>query len=216
MIERVKVISTGSKGNAVVIDKNIMVDCGVSFNKLRGVYKDLQLILLTHIHCDHFNKTTIKILAKERPTLRFACCKWLVQDLVYAGVNLKNIDLLEPNKKYKYSDKLEIVPVGLYHNVENCGYKIKLNGKRIFYATDTYCLNGIKAPNYDLYLVEANYTEEDIKQRIQAKLEANKFIYEYQAMENHMSKERIDKWLLENINDKSEVMYLHRHIESEE
>jgi phosphoribosyl 1,2-cyclic phosphodiesterase len=216
MIERVKVISTGSKGNAVVIDKNIMVDCGVSFNKLRGVYKDLQLILLTHIHCDHFNKTTIKILAKERPTLRFACCKWLVQDLVYAGVSLKNIDLLEPNKKYKYSDKLEIVPVGLYHNVDNCGYKIKLNGKRIFYATDTYCLNGIIAPNYDLYLVEANYTEEDIKQRIQAKLEANKYIYEYQAMENHMSKERIDKWLLNNMGDSSEVMYLHRHIESEE
>ncbi len=63
------VISTGSKGNAVIID-NILIDCGVPFNKLTQAYKKLQLVLLTHKHSDHFRPSTIKRLAAERPTLR--------------------------------------------------------------------------------------------------------------------------------------------------
>lgn len=216
MIDKINIISTGSKGNAVVINKNIMVDCGVSFKRLEGVYKDLQLILLTHIHCDHFNKTTIKKLANERPTLRFVCCEWLVKDLVDSGVNPKNIDILEPNKSYILGKVIIITPVELYHNVDNCGYKIQIGDKRIFYATDTYSLEGISAKDYDLYLVEANYTEEEIKNRIESKKQAHQYIYEYDAMENHLSKEKVDEWLMENMKESSEVMYLHKHAEKEE
>ena len=211
MKERINIISTGSKGNAVVIDNNIMVDCGVSFKKLEGVYKNLQLILLTHIHSDHFNKTTIKLIAKERPMLKFICCEWLLNDLINCGVKLKNIYLVKPSHKYKIGTEFEIELVNLYHNVENCGYKIKYKSKTIFYATDTYSLDGIKAIGFDLYMVEANYTEEEIKERIEAKIKSNQYIYEYQAMENHLSKEKIDEWLLENMNENSEIMYLHQH-----
>lgn len=44
------VISTGSKGNAVVINREILIDTGVPFKSLESVYKDLKLVLLTHIH----------------------------------------------------------------------------------------------------------------------------------------------------------------------
>ena len=104
-----------------------------------------------------------------------------------------------------------IEPVMLYHNVDNCGYKIEYKNKLLFYATDTYSLEGIKAIGFDLYMVEANYTDDEIKERIESKIEAHQYIYEYQAMENHMSKERIDEWLLENMNENSEVIYLHQH-----
>jgi phosphoribosyl 1,2-cyclic phosphodiesterase len=211
MKERINIISTGSKGNAVVIDSKIMVDCGVSFKKLEGVYKNLQLILLTHIHSDHFNKTTIKNIALERPTLKFVCCEWLIKPLLDCGVKLKNIFLVNPGHKYKIGNELIIEPVMLYHNVDNCGYKIEYKNKLLFYATDTYSLEGIKAIGFDLYMVEANYTDDEIKERIEAKIEAHQYIYEYQAMENHMSKERIDEWLLENMNENSEVIYLHQH-----
>lgn len=49
------IISTGSKGNAVVINGRILIDCGVPFKALEPVKKDLRLVLLTHIHSDHFN-----------------------------------------------------------------------------------------------------------------------------------------------------------------
>ena len=49
-----EIISTGSKGNAVVLDNRILIDCGVTFKKLMAVYRDIDIVLLTHIHSDHF------------------------------------------------------------------------------------------------------------------------------------------------------------------
>lgn len=49
------IISTGSKGNAVVINDRILIDIGVPFKALEPVKKDLRLVLLTHQHSDHFN-----------------------------------------------------------------------------------------------------------------------------------------------------------------
>ena len=68
------IISTGSQGNAVVIEHKILIDCGVSFKALAAEYRTLKLVLLTHIHSDHFHPSTLRLLASNRPTLRFACC----------------------------------------------------------------------------------------------------------------------------------------------
>ena len=54
-----KIISTGSKGNAVVVDGCILIDCGVPFRRLESVYRDLDAVLLTHIHSDHFQPKTL-------------------------------------------------------------------------------------------------------------------------------------------------------------
>ena len=70
---RYNIIATGSTGNAVKIN-DILIDCGVSFKKLKDVYKHIKLVLLTHEHSDHFRTPTIRKLAAERPTLRFGCC----------------------------------------------------------------------------------------------------------------------------------------------
>lgn len=45
-----EIIATGSNGNAVCIEKTILVDCGTSFKAIKHIYKDLQLVLLTHVH----------------------------------------------------------------------------------------------------------------------------------------------------------------------
>lgn len=45
-----KIIQTGSNGNAVIYNKDIMVDCGISFSKIKPYYKDIKLLFLTHIH----------------------------------------------------------------------------------------------------------------------------------------------------------------------
>ena len=70
-----KIISTGSKGNAVVVDGRILIDCGVPFRRLESVYRDLDAVLLTHIHSDHFQPKTLARLAAERPSLRFFACR---------------------------------------------------------------------------------------------------------------------------------------------
>lgn len=206
------IIETGSKGNALIIEDMLLVDCGVSFTKLKDYYKNLKVVLLTHIHQDHFNKTTIRILAKERPTLRFGCCEWLVNDLVSCGVNKKNIDVLKIGNTYDYKI-FKVSPILLYHNVDQCGYRVFIGNKKAIYATDTNTLDGIVAKDYDYYFIEANYTEDGIQERIKAKEVLGIYIYEYDAMLNHLSKEKCDKFLYENIGENSECIYMHTHIE---
>lgn len=206
------IISTGSKGNALVINKKILIDCGVSFAKLKDFYKSFQLVLLTHIHSDHFNKYTIKKLAQLRPTLRFGCCEWLVEELVNCGVNKKNIDVLKIGKWYEYYG-FTVSPVILYHNVEQCGYRLYIDHQKIFYATDTNSLDGIYAKNYDYYFVEANYEEEEIKERIKAKEQLGIYSYEKDVIKNHLSKQKCDEFLYENMGENSKYIYMHQHEE---
>lgn len=208
------IISTGSHGNAVVLQDIILIDCGVNFKALQEVYKALKIVLLTHIHTDHFNPTTIKILARERPTLRFACCEWLVNDLVKAGVNPCNIDVLEIGKIYDYK-AFKVSPIKLYHDVPNAGYRLYFGGQKAIYATDTEHLDGITAKDYDLYMIEGNYTEEDLQERINAKMETGEFCYELNVANRHLSKEQADAFLLENMGDNSRYVYLHKHIDKE-
>lgn len=205
-----KIISTGSQGNAVVVDEIILIDCGVSFKALKDVYKELQIVLLTHIHADHFKRSTIKRLAKERPTLRFGCCEWLANELVEAGVSWRNIDVFEIGKVYDY-EVFKVSPVKLYHNVQNCGYRIFANGEKGIYATDTGHLQGITAKDYDLYMIEANYTDEDLQERINAKLEAGEYCYELNVANRHLSHEQASEWLMDNMGEKNEYVFLHAH-----
>lgn len=205
-----EILATGSTGNAIIINDTILIDCGVPFRALRDHYKKLKLVLLTHIHGDHFNKSTIRRLAKERPTLRFGCCQWLVKPLLSAGVESGNIDVMEPDVAYRYG-AFDVIPVSLVHDVPNCGYKIHFPDSKMFYATDTNNLNGIVAKNYDLYMVEANYGEGEIRQRIAAKKEAGEYAYEYKVLQNHLSIEKCNDFLYRNMGPRSEYVYLHQH-----
>lgn len=206
------IISTGSKGNAVVLNDYILIDCGVTFKDLVQVYNDLKIVLLTHQHGDHFNKTTIRRLAKERPTLRFACCEWLVPLLVECNVSKRNIDVLDIGKMYDYK-AFKVSPIKLYHDVPNCGYRLFFGEKKAIYATDTHTLEGISAKDYDLYLVEANYENEELQERINAKLESGQYCYELNVANRHLSKEQTDEFLLENMGTHSNYVYLHGHID---
>ncbi len=204
------IISTGSKGNAVVINKEILIDCGVPFKALTNIAAEIKLVLLTHEHGDHFNRRTIKRLSHERPMLRFACCEWLADMLKAEDVSRKNIDVLEPGKKYSYGTFC-VSPVKLYHNVPNCGWRVYQNGEKMFYATDTNTLDGITAKGYDLYMVECNYEDEEIRNRIKEKQEQGQYAYETEVIHNHLSKAKCDDFIVSNAEDNSTYVYLHMH-----
>lgn len=210
-----KIIATGSQGNAVVLNDKILIDCGVPFKDLKPYYKKLQVVLLTHCHIDHLNPKTIAKLAKERPVLRFGCCRWLVKILIDIGVPAENIDLYEIGKMYNYTT-FKIMPVYLYHDVENCGYRVFVGVEKAFYATDTRTLENITAKNYDLYLIEANYNTEDLRKRIAEKQGTGEYIYEKRVEETHLSKEQADEFLLANMASYSVYEYLHGHKDNNE
>jgi hypothetical protein len=234
-----EIISTGSEGNAVVVEKAILIDCGVPFKALQPYYRDLKLVLLTHIHSDHFNRTCIRRLARERPSLRFACGSWLAEALVDCGVPMSNIDVVAFNKMYLYGI-CNVIPVPLAHNVPNCGWKIHFpivgkrrynfmtlyefkaiyevnkvgtEYKRMIYATDTNNLNGVAAKNYDLYLIEANYEDEIIQEKINQKKAAGMYAYEVQALKNHLSRAKAEAFIYANARQDSTYVFMHTHKE---
>lgn len=206
-----RVISSGSKGNAVVINREVMIDCGVPFKALGEATRELKLILMTHIHADHFNRAAVKRLAAERPTLRFACGDFLAFALADC-VDKRNIDILRPDRLYPYP-LCNVIPVTLSHNVPNFGYKLHFQNGKVFYATDTGNLNGIKAWHYDLYMVEANYEDEEIQKRISEKKENGVFAYEKRVLLNHLSKRQCDDFIYRNIGPSGQYLYLHQHEE---
>ena len=207
------IISTGSKGNAVILNGEILIDCGVPYKSIKPYVKDLKLVLLTHIHCDHFKPETIRRLASDRPTLRFGCGKWLTQSLVACGVQKWCVDVYPPNIRNRYTKDFEIAMIPLIHNVQNCGYKLYINGEKIFYATDCNSLDGIEAKDYDLYMVEANYEDSEIQERIAEKEANGEYVYEYQVLHNHLSKQKADDFIIRNQGTNSRFVYLHGHID---
>lgn len=202
-----KIINSGSDGNGLIIEDTILIDCGVSFKKLNEYYKQFKIVLLTHCHGDHFNKPTIKKLAHERPTLRFGCCEWLVEDLLKCGVNKKNIDVFKIGKIYSYGE-FKVIPIKLYHDVPQCGYKLKIKGNKLIYATDTNKIEHIAAKNYDYYFIEGNYeNEEELKER------AVNSYYESRVKETHLSKVQATEWLIKNMGNNSKYIFMHEHKE---
>jgi len=206
----VNVVQTGSSGNCVIFDKTVMVDCGISYKKIEPYVKDLKLLLLTHIHSDHFKVSTIRRMALERPKLRIACCRWLVKPLVDANVPKSQIIVMEPNKLYGYGI-CNVIPFEVEHDVPNVGYKIHFPSSKVFYATDCVNLRGVIARGYDMYCVEANFEKEELKARMDAKKEAGLYPYEQRVLKVHMSKEDCDDWLVRNMGQNSQYMYLHCH-----
>lgn len=222
------VIATGSTGNAVVINDSILIDCGVPYKALEPVKKDLKLVLLTHAHGDHFKTHTARMLHMDRPGLRFACCEWMAERLLLDWIDKRVIDVLEPRTIYSYyvgiDQRVEIMPEKLVHDVPNCGYHISFCGgwsntfrndskERLFYATDTATLDGVEAHGYDLYLIEANHTREELEARAKAKLEAGQYAYEYRAAANHLSQEQALDWLYSQMGPHSQYVFLHQHQE---
>lgn len=213
------ILGSGSTGNGTIVFDHILIDCGLPFTKIAPYAKEIQLVLLTHRHSDHFNPSTIRTLHSWRPTIRFACCEWMAPLLDAAGVDLRHIDVLEPDTAYEYGMFL-VQPFRIPHNVPNCGWKIfhrmitghGIDSESLFYATDASNLDGIEAKDFDLYMIECNHREDEIQERIAAKEAAGEYAYEVNAAENHLSWEQTMEWLQEN-GPNSKFIPMHQHVD---
>lgn len=211
----IEILKTGSDGNAVLLNDCILIDIGVPYKVLRSVQNKIQIVLLTHIHGDHFNPSAVQSLAFARPSIRWACGSWMVKPLVEAGVQKTQIDVVEVGGYYDYRI-FSLEPVPLSHDVPNIGWKICMNMERAFYATDTANLNGIEARHYDLYLIEANYDEEEIETRIKEKEMEGLYAYEKRVIRTHLSYQQANDFLYAQMGNRSQYIYLHQHREKED
>ncbi|MCI8411027.1 MAG: hypothetical protein HFJ40_00970 [Clostridia bacterium] len=97
-----KIINSGSDGNCIILNDEIMLDCGVSFKKIEPYYKKIKLVCISHEHRDHLLPATIKRLAFERPSIRFCAGEFLLDKLLKCNVKKENIDIIKLNTRMNY------------------------------------------------------------------------------------------------------------------
>lgn len=203
------ILSTGSKGNAIIYFNSILVDVGISFSRIEPYLKDIQIVLLTHQHSDHFKLNVIKRIQEERHSIRFGCGEFLADKLQ----GIRNLDIYESGKMYDYG-VFKISPIILYHDVPNFGYRIFKDGKKLIHATDTYTLEGISARDYDIYALECNYDEERVYDIIREKEDRGEYAHQKGSINSHLSKQQAQKFILSNTS-RQDIQFLMLHQSSE-
>ena len=211
------IINSSSKGNCLIVENAIAIDMGIPFSKIKEYLKDLKVVFLTHTHGDHFNKTTIKKIAKERPTLKFVCSSFLAPILIgECFVSKKNIIVLETDKMYDLG-MFKCKMYYLFHDAPNVAYMIKYNGYKFFYGTDTGKIDHINCPGCDYYFVEANYeSDEELDELIKIAVENNEFTHLDRVKETHLSQVQCMDWLYNNMRENSQYIWMHQHVDGKE
>lgn len=204
------IIGSSSKGNAIIVEDKILLDCGVTYIKLKSYLKDIKLIFISHVHKDHLLPTTIKHIAYNYPTIKFLTgSEEVVKKLVECGVNKKSIFILKPRKKYDLGlIKAKLEP--LEHDTPNYALMFEYGLKKCAYIVDTASVENIEAKNYDLYLIESNYKDEILEYHKQMCENEDEMYYLDRVDKTHLSYSKANDFLLNNMGSNSQFEYIHQ------
>lgn len=204
------VISSSSKGNCIIVEDILMLDCGLSYTRIKKYLSKVKLIFISHSHQDHLLPSTIKKIAYNYPTIKFLTgSEVVVEKLVECGVNKKNIYILKSGKKYDLG-LLKIKLEELYHDTSNYALKWQINGKKGIYIVDTNSVDHIQAKDYDLYLIENNYQKALLQEHIDNCEDENMLYYLNRVPKTHLSSEQANSFLIENMGNNSVYEYIHQ------
>lgn len=182
---KLKVINSGSVGNCYLLisdTSTLILECGVSFKEVKiALNFDLTKVcgaIITHEHLDH--------------------CK-AVKDVVEAGINVyaspgtigelkvksHRLKPIEPNKPFMLNE-FRVMPFDVKHDCKQpYGYMIHHpECGNLLFITDSYYVK-YTFPNLNNILVEANYSEEVINERMWAG--STKGFVRDRVIQSHMS-----------------------------
>lgn len=221
----INVLGTGSSGNAILIDDEILIDIGLGYRTIKDALHRASAIFVTHEHGDHLNMSALKGLIKNRPAI--------VSRGLYLneGTRHKAIEKapalareIESTKRIKTGDgwsatvkgrsghTYEVESYKLAHDVENQGFIItKDESDTLIHATDTQTMK--YAPNrvYDYLLIEGNWDEDKFMDAIQSDDPSERF----RATHNlrHLSVQSMESFVRKHSHENSVALQLHESME---
>lgn len=148
-------IATGSTGNAVRI-RDIMIDCGIPFKKMKEDLYKVDTLLLTHAHSDHIKQPTYKAIREQFPRIK-----------VYANAHVAyqyDVDIVIGTAEIKLPKHRIIIPMEGVHDVPVSYFYIIMDGLNIVYATDTHRVENPRDLPLDYIFLESNYDEKKLKE----------------------------------------------------
>jgi ribonuclease BN (tRNA processing enzyme) len=150
-----KIISTGSKGNCVILHDDVMVDCGVSFGRIKEDLYNIKYLLITHTHQDHLNRKTIQQIARNFPRIK------IIGN--YEVHSIYNCNVIANAGFDIITDDYVFTPFECQHDVLCYGYTWAFEGQEIIYATDTSTLENAPEKKYDWLFLESNHDEKKLE-----------------------------------------------------
>jgi len=179
-MSRIKLTVLGNKGGypgtyeacsgyLIETDKvKILLDCGSGiYQKLiqRIDLKDLDAIVLSHLHSDHISDALVlryALLIQKLPSIKlFMPEKPEAESYILKNAKQFDIEIIKENHKYKIGDlKLEFAP--MKHSVVSYATKISTDKNVIVYSGDTQYTPALGefAKWCDLLICDATYNEE--------------------------------------------------------
>lgn len=149
-----KIISSGSSGNAVIIE-DMLFDCGVPFSRFGKELYKIKYLLITHAHSDHLNVKTFQQIKKKFPRIitigNYEVSYKVAIDEIVGDVTTK-----------EFKDRT-IKSFLCPHDVACHGFAVIEKNKNIIYATDTSSLENAPKFKYDYLFIESNHDENKIK-----------------------------------------------------
>lgn len=204
----IEIISSGSGGNCVLYD-SIMVDIGVTFNKVNPFIKKVKWILLTHEHSDHFNGLTLMKINFKFPKIKIIASASGPMKKKLDDYDIKNVIYIKSNQWYRLDQSIKIASFDLTHNVANIGYRIIIDGYKIFHVTDTAYLDGVTAKDYDLYAIESNYDVTILNEKIAYNDANGLYNYQKNVADRHLSNDQCNLFFEKNRKEGSKLIRLH-------
>lgn len=203
-----RVIASGSSGNAVRI-RNIMIDCGIPFNKMKDELYKCQYLLITHDHQDHVKPATLSQIEKWFPNIEIFSTYKVAR--ISDSVTAINTDYL-PIWLAKSRCNMWAIPVP--HNTLCFAYVLKFEDLEVVYATDlksTENLSRFTEENgfqYDYTFLESNYDE--TKLRILGDSWHGQYNAYVDSSERHLSKDDSLKFYVKYRKEGGEYIELHK------
>lgn len=130
------------RSSAALVDGHILIDCGThALESLRIqniAYESIDIVLLTHLHDDHYEPEHLKTLASAaNRTLSIYVSETAVPQ-VEAELEGSNVTVygVKYGKKVEICEDTVITGLPANHTQHPVHYLIKISGKKIYYATD--------------------------------------------------------------------------------
>lgn len=164
-----KVIASGSSGNAYVLDNGkdvLLLEAGVNIKEIKQAI-DYQInrvcgCLVTHAHTDHAKSIREVVKCGINTYSSRGTHEAVKTDGMYAAINVSD-------RKVFRTGSYQVMPFIVEHDApEPFGYLIvdEVSKERLLFVTDTHMLR-YRFKKVDHYLIECNYDEETISQNLQ-------------------------------------------------
>lgn len=156
---RFESLASSSSGNAYIVsdkDTRILLECGVSHNKLQKLsgfkLSEFQACLVSHEHKDHA-KAVEELISRGMAVY--------MSPGTAEALETEGAELIEDRAQFNVGS-LDIVPFTTFHDAkEPLGFLIKsrVDGDVLAFATDTVNLR-YKFPGLNILAIEANYDKQ--------------------------------------------------------